>query len=113
MTENITRAQAIEDFAGAYYRWFYSVTVEGDTLKVEGNTDYIGDDTLRAEATLTDADLLKAAQDVEKLSGGPDTDYEGLFLSDFIKGDFEYADGDANIVDCILQQAMWGEIVFG
>ena len=106
-----TSAQELTDHAGAYYPWFASVEVRGTSLHVEGNTGYMGDDSLRASATLTAGDLRKAALKLDNEWHGED--YEGRFYRDFLRRQWDEMDGDQNTVDAILQTAMWGELVFG
>ena len=105
---------AILDHAGATYWWFASVTLKGKNIEIVMDEDYlaeVGDETLRTSATLTTADIRKAA---EKLRDeNPADTYEGRFYRDILARNWDDADGDMNAVDALLQTAMWGEPIFG
>lgn len=106
-------ADAILDHAGAYYPWFYIVDRKDDgTVQVIGHTEYTADvPEIRNTATLTVADLR--ASMVALLAADTLNDYANGFIADTLAGRYDDADGDADVVDCILQHAMWGTVIFG
>lgn len=112
MTNTNTTAQVIEDCAGAWYSWFEKVEVRGTKLyvKVDESQREEGED-FRIEATLSATELRTAAQAL--LASDAYGEYEDRFLRDLLARRWDDVDGDQNIVDSLVQQAMWGTVIFG
>ena len=111
------------DHAGAYYDWFDDVRVHAP----DGNLHITVADYAAADAGNTDprqsrtkvftADQVWTAlreSVAESTANGFDhSDYEHAYLEDTLSGNFDDADGDANVIDSLLQKIVFGESVFG
>lgn len=112
MAQQTTTAQIIEDCAGAYYPWFETVQVRGSRLYVKIDAEYVeegGDEVTRSEAVLTAEELREAAKALRDRS----LDYPDRFYRDILARRWDDVDGDQPAVDSLIQQAMWGKVVFG
>jgi len=103
---------------GAFYPWFDSVTLNpnGRTITITANPEYTGDDnTLRMSATIGAGDIRRALVAILAYTHTPGDEYhsyESRAYRDLLARDYDEYDGDANTVDCVLQVALWGSVVF-
>ena len=103
---------------GLGYGWFHSVTLapNGRSITITADPGHVDcDDTLRATATIGAGDIRRATAlllSYEHTPGDPYDSYEARAYRDLLARDWGEYDGDANTVDCVLQVAMWGMVVF-
>jgi len=102
------------------YSWYFHIskTVEGWMLTMENSNWNGGNDNVTVQKEVTIPDLREAASKLliegkYAAIGDESGRYTRLGLADFSAGRYDDCDLDADVADLIIQQAVYGDVVFG